>query len=614
LAGAGLVHFLSPFFGFFGFFGFFVLGVAAPSASASEHGGADPSPGSQHVRVKGSARIDAQAGRAAGKLVLSGTVVDDAAHPIAGARLTVGIARATSPAGTATLTSASPESCSDGAPRPVLERGDLLSLPTDDTARFCARLTLPTDRYVVHLESQPTALVDGGRLDLSVDLALEPVTLRFDPDRPLLSLDDETVGLEVVASTEDDGVTTAAVGIPLALANEAGTTLGSAMTNASGRARFAVDAARLGPPGKGELRVSFAGSGDAGASTHAMRVERRTHVTLFSADAVEGTLPVGSPEDGVAIRVRADPRCARRGCAGSPTGTVEARLGHDIVGAAPLAAGEGRLVLTFAMPASSEATLHLRYVPDAPWYQPGGELALTLPMRAPSPWKKVPLILAGLGVLAWLILARLPPGRRMARPARSAAPPPLRPEAAVELLRAGPAARGWTGRVRDAHDGFAVGQAHVAIERPGFHAVEVVARAVADARGAFVLSPIEARPGDILLAEGPLHAPLRRSLPLPGELDVALILRKRALLDRLVAWARQRGRPFDSRPEPTPGQVRRAAVADIGVARWADAVERAAYGTGVVDEQAQREVDRLAPPDPAASARPSAAPRGAGPR
>src|SRR3984957_12560886 len=324
-----------------------LLTSAASAASASERGGADPSPGSQHVRVKGSARIDAQAGRAAGKLVLSGTVVDDAAHPIAGARLTVGIAHASSPAGTATLTSASPESCSDGAPRSVLDRGDLLSLPTDDTARFCASLTLPTDRYVVHLESHPTALGDGPRLDLAVDLALEPVTLRFDPERPLLSLDDETTGLEVVASTEDDGVTTAAVGIPLALANEAGTTLGSAMTNASGRARFAVDAGRLGPPGKGELRVSFAGSGDAGASTHAMQVERRTHVTLSSADAVEGTLPVGSPEDGVVIRVRAHPWCARRGCTGSPTGTVEARLGDAIAGAAPLVAGEGRLVLIF---------------------------------------------------------------------------------------------------------------------------------------------------------------------------------------------------------------------------------------------------------------------------
>jgi hypothetical protein len=554
--------------------------------------------GAPHVHIKGSARIEAHTARAAGRLVVSGTVVDDTTHPIAGARVAVGIARATSPAGTATLAGASPEACSEGGVPPVLERGDLLSLPTDDAARFCVRLALPTDRYVVHLESQATGFVDGARLDLAVDLALEPVTLRFDPEHPVLSLDDEGTVLEVVASTEDDGVTSAAVGIPLVLTNEAGTTLGSAMSNASGRARFAVDAAHLGPPGRGELRVSFAGSTDAGASTHAVQVERRTHVDLTSADAIDGRLPVGSPEEGVALRLRAIPRCAKRGCVGTPTGTVEARAGDAIVGAAPLAGAEARVVLTFAMPAASEAPLRLRYVPDAPWFQSGGELALTLPVRAPNPWKRVPLVLAGFAALAWLILARLPPrSREGSRPGVSRAPV-LHPEAGVELVRAGPAARGWTGRIHDAHDGFGIVAAFVAIERPGFRGVEVLAQATANGEGVFALPPIEAHPGDLLLAEGQVHSALRRPLPPAGELDVALVLRKRALLDRLVAWARRRGRPFDGRPEPTPGHVRRAAVSEEAVARWAQAVERAAYGEGVIDAEAQREVDRLAPAEP----------------
>jgi len=536
-------------------------------------------------------------------------VIDDAAHPVADARLAVSIARAPSPTGATTLAGATPESCTDGVPRPVPERGDLLSLPTDDAARFCVRLTLPTERYVVHLESQPTALVDGARLDLAVDLAREPVTLRFDPERPVLSLDDEATGFEVVASTEDDGMTTAAVGIPLVLANEAGTTLGSAMTNASGRARFAADAARLGPPGHGELRVSFGGSSDAGPSALGMPVERRTRVTLSSTDAVDGALPEGSPEDGVVVRVRADARCAPRGCAGSPTGTVEARLGELIVGAAPLDRGEGAVWVTFAMPASNDAALRLRYVPDAPWFQSGGELALTLPMRAPSPWKKLPLALAGLAVIAWLILARLPPGAR-ATPAaqRSSRPSPLHPEAVVELVRAGPPARGWTGRIRDAHDGVPLERARIAVERPGFESADVLVEAMPDPAGNFVLPSTDVRPGDLLRAESPLHATLRRPMPSPGELDVALVLRKRALIDRLVAWARRRGKPFDSRPEPTPGQVRRAADDDeLVVARWADAVEQAAYGAGVVDEEAQREVDRLAPSDAADPVLPASA-------
>ena len=47
----------------------------------------------------------------------------------------------------------------------------------------------------------------------------------------------------------------------------------------------------------------------------------------------------------------------------------------------------------------------------------------------------------------------------------------------------------------------------------------------------------------------------------------ALVLRKRALLDRLVEWARRRGLPYDARPEPTPGHVRRAAAGEFTVAR-----------------------------------------------
>jgi hypothetical protein len=73
------------------------------------------------------------------------------------------------------------------------------------------------------------------------------------------------------------------------------------------------------------------------------------------------------------------------------------------------------------------------------------------------------------------------------------------------------------------------------------------------------------------------------------------VLRKRALLSRLVSWAKLRGRPFDARPEPTPGHVKRAAADDLRVARWADAVERAAYAGGPVDARVEEDVDRLAP-------------------
>jgi hypothetical protein len=93
-------------------------------------------------------------------------------------------------------------------------------------------------------------------------------------------------------------------------------------------------------------------------------------------------------------------------------------------------------------------------------------------------------------------------------------------------------------------------------------------------------------------------------LPPAGELSIALVLRRRELLVRLVGWARKRGRPFDVKPEPTPGHVRRAAADDFQTARWADAVERAVFGSEDVDARVEREIERMIPPDPRLAAHP----------
>jgi hypothetical protein len=133
-----------------------------------------------------------------------------------------------------------------------------------------------------------------------------------------------------------------------------------------------------------------------------------------------------------------------------------------------------------------------------------------------------------------------------------------------------------------------------------------VAAAPPDSDGAFVLAPVAVQPGDRLVAEGPLHGALQLPPPAFGEIRIALVSRKRALLDRLVAWARRRGRPFDAQPEPTPGHVQRMARPGDAVKVWADAVERAMYSGGAIDARSEAEVDRLAPgdPSPARQARP----------
>jgi len=279
-----------------------------------------------------------------------------------------------------------------------------------------------------------------------------------------------------------------------------------------------------------------------------------------------------------------------------------------MVGAATLDRGQARVVVSFAMPAATEVPLRLRYAPDAPWYRPAGELVATQPLEGQSPWKKSPLALAGLGAIAWLVMARLP--RRAPRPAGRSIPVPARRGGAlVELVRADSISRGWSGQVVDADEHSPVPNARLSIERRGFEHVSVVALAASDPQGRFALEAIALLPGDELVAEAPFHAMLRATLPPTGELRVALVLRRRALLDRLVAWARHRGGQFDARPDATPGQVRRAAGPDIDLVRWASAVERAAYGGEVVDQRAHHEVDRLAPSDAVDPSAASQAPR-----
>jgi hypothetical protein len=597
------------------------------------------------IQLKGIAHIDAHAANAmgpTGQLVLSGRVSDDTAtgpatrlpptrtHSGASAgsrslvalRLTRGAAGAiggapqtTDGAGGVQLASCAPEPCDPGGLRPVLEAPDRLLLPLEDDSRFCVHLTLPGDRYVARLEVPPSELMDGARVDLSIDPALAPVTLTFDPEVSILSLDGETATVDVTATMEVEGAMRgaghAAAGVELTFSSESGADLGSTITTGSGRGRVVVPTAHLGPPGKGELRVSFAGNASTAATTRTVAIERRTRVEIAAPDAIAGTLPAAPVEDGVTVRVAATAGCAARGCAASPTGTVVARANDGdpdaIVGAARLEGGVARVVVRLGTPAlpAAGAALRFRYVPDAPWFEAKEELRLVQPVRPPGPWSTVALVVAGVGVLAWLSIARFPMrtgadvGESAPRRATESGP-------GVELVRPGAAGR-WAGKIIDAHEGAALAGARVAIERAGFENVQVLGQTSSDASGSFVLESTETRPGDELVAEAPLHDQVRQPLPPPGEVEVALVQRRRMLLDRLVAWARRRGKPFDARPEPTPGHVRRAAgrlefevdqrARAEEIEQWATAVERAAYGGAPVDARAQAKVDDLAPPD-----------------
>jgi hypothetical protein len=612
----------------------------AASAPMRSTAAAAPLASSVRIHLHGAPRIDAHVARSQGKLVVSGTVSDDlggATRALGAARVAIEIAGPAPSAALVDLAASAPEMCTDVNQAPVLEGAARMLVPTAasaGTARFCIRLAVPRGRYVVHLESPASGLVDAARLELPVDLGLEAVRLRFDPEVRARSLDDDVVPVGVAASTEDDGITHAAVGFPVTLVNEAGDVLGAAVTDQAGAARFAVAGPRLGPAGRGELRVTFAGSAVAGPSASSAVVDRQMRVALAFPEAAGGRLPAGSAGSSFVLHVVAVGVCAARGCSGAPTGTIEVRAPRDAsggaddgvyegVGAASLRDGKAEVVMTFgaAFARGGEAELRVRYHPDAPWFIATETPALVQPLEPPSPWREYAFAGAGLLVAAWLVVSRL---SMRPRAARRASPAPAGVRAGVAVVHAQGPPGECRGRVTDAHDGSAVGGARIAHERPGFESSRVVWETMSDPTGAFVLPATDVQPGDQLVAEGAWHASMRMPMPTGGELLVTLIARRRALLERLVAWARRRGAPFDAVPEPTPEHVRRVAgrtrgvggaggaggergpdgppvgsphVRNVAIEAWAGAVERAAFGGEPVDAHREAEVDGLAPPD-----------------
>ncbi len=538
---------------------------------------------SPRIEVRATSRLELRSTRVGqtSTVEVRGVLLDDTERPLAGETLHVSVG--------ATRLAEVLSEC-PGAPGLTLERAHLASTVTDALGQVCFRLAVALPRTDMEVTFAGRGLVDGTQSSLAVDLALRPVTLRFDPEPGVVALDGSPVVVEVVA-TVDDGRRGPVEGVQLRLSNERGELVGLATTSASGQGQFAFGAMELGtlgPAGPGELRVSFVGSAELSPSVRTARIERRTHVDLEVNEAhlPEGRLPEGSPDDGVRVVVLA----RERGPGAEASGGVEARVEETVVGAAPLEQGRAGVLVSFASLGRKEALLTFRYVPDAPWRIAGDELRLVLPLRGPSPWKGAAVMAVGFGVLAWLIFERVRPGRTHRVEAAVVAESI---EARVERVASTTAVGGWHGTVRDAHDGAAIAGARLAVCRPGFQSSEVVVTAQSDECGEFTFEGLEGRRGDRLVVESEGHTRLERPLPSAGELRVALIARRRALLARLVEWARRAGPPFYVSPEPTPGHVHR--VASGRIARWAKAVERAAYGAVPVDSSVEAEVDSLAP-------------------
>ncbi len=535
------------------------------------------------LRVHGTATVDAHAARDHDRLVVDGRVLDDGAQPV---QTSVRI-RLTADAGAPGPVH--PTTCSAGA-KPVTIDGTDAKTDTDEGGRFCIAFDAKDGKLHLDVTAVATDLVDAGTRTLEADLAKRSLRLRFDPEPRNVALDGGPLHLEAVVTRDEElpGSPPWVAGVPLTLSTESGLAFARATSGPGGRASFDLERSKLGQPGFGELRLLFSGDVDTMPSEHRAPIRRDARVTLSLAESVAPAVP----EDGIALAILAST------VAGPPSsGSLDAHVGDVAVGAAPLAGPRTPLTVTFSSEETSGVYVKVKYVPDAPYYLASDDLTVAVPVRGPSPWRKAPLVVSVLAIGAWLLLGRRARRRSDASKTVVMTRPPVHDgTAGVEVKREGTAGGPWSGVVVDAHDGTPIERVRVAIEAPSFGA-NALASTFTDERGRFTLEASTAPPpGSRLVAEGPLHAALARPLPRGGELEIALVSRKRRVLERLVAWAKRRGPPFDQRPEPTPAQVRKAAGSSPEAA-WADAVERAAFDDAPVDARVEAEVEDLAPRD-----------------
>jgi hypothetical protein len=463
------------------------------------------------------------------------------------------------------------------------------SVTTDERGMFCIVWPGRTSRGSFSLKYGGNKFFDGSEADAVVTPEGEQrasTSLRFDAPPAVLDLekDQHVMGVTVRIARADAArmllPASRHEGLAINLVDERGQVVATATTRGDGKARFEVKSSALGPPGDGELRAEFAGDRQLAGSKVSAQVTRTVKVEIKLPERVEG-----DPDDGIRIDTSVT---SQRGPAAG--GLVEATLDGKPVGAAPVQDGRAELLITFPGGVERTVEINVRYSANTPYWQPGPPGVSTIHAKGPHPLRQVALAVLGAALVAWIVLKWRRAPKSESRDSAIPPPPSGRPE--ILVLERPSGLKGWKGQVTDAHDGFAVANADLSIFTLSFDRRTVIAQTKSEADGTFSLEVPDVPKDARLLVEGEFHATYEQLLPAPSILRVALVTRRRALLDRLVRWARVRGTPFDSAREPTPGHVRRVA-ARTGAERvesWATRVEVVAFGPAPVTRDIEAEV------------------------
>ena len=553
----------------------------APAGAAAETTRSPPSE-AVRLRVTGSLTIEASASQLPGASEVEARLLDDAGHAVPGALLQI-----------KPLNASGPLSARDCQSRTV-------TLSASGNGAYLARSN-GAGSLCVHFDGTPPraefelsftddeGLYAATSRKVVADSATRSVQIAFAPAPTVLALERENQTLSLVtrptpALAAGDALELLGIALTLKREGQAARSLGLASVEIGSSAEFQVPSRLLGAPGPLEISAEFPGS----VSTRAARTLARATATALVELSLAEPIAPSHPESGVRVRVRVS------SVAGPvPGGSIEARSGGATLGSARVTDGAADLYLQLEESAAKSRPLELRYASDAPWWIAGPELLVAIPILPPSPWRRIAWIAAVVVLGSWLLLGWQRP-RRLERRLDAQAPRPLT-RAAVDVIEVGDLQSGWRGVVLDAHDGRPIAGAAVLVRLPAFDGSGVLRTARTDDQGAFVLDGTQpAGPGAALEVRAPFHTPLAAPMPPPGTLVLSMTSRRRTLLGRFVEWAVHDG-GWERRGEATPGEVARRTERSE-VAKWASALDEAAFGPDPLSEAKEQAVLGQEPP------------------
>jgi hypothetical protein len=455
--------------------------------------------------------------------------------------------------------------CGAGSHVPARET----ALRTDATGRVCVRA------FGVPADSRLSLRFAGDELHLpaTASIAVQPTpsapTLAFDAPSLELDLDQPTLRLRVGVNGASNADPLPPIELELSEEGRRIPLTATDWSRAGDTIAFVIDTHQLGTPGPARLVARMTGRE---RGVHAEAIALKVATVQLEAE-------LAAPESGEAVDLRVSTRAH---VGGTPSGWVEATGdAEQAIGSAPFERGSAVLHL-----GDATGPIRLHYRSDDPWWLPGQPLELVLPggadtQHAPRRWPWLAL-LAPIGYVCMRALQRPALRKNERQPSRKARAPALVSEPAS-------APSGWVGKVSDAHDGLPIAGARVQVLLPSFVGSEAnLLTAIADAQGAFQLPPLQdpLPEGARLRVWAPLHSEVERPLPPQGRVSLTLTSRRRAVLRRLVRWARALGAPWARGGEPTPGEIAEIAArrGDPRTARWAEDVQAAAFGHTEVDE------------------------------